>query len=209
MNAIGRSRMRRLLAIGLLVVPVAANVAHAQPQGSDRCEIKKIRATSSYASCRYLAEWRAVRSGNPVDFATCDDRLTRDWDKAERYQGVDCPDGRGPLATLQADAETHTDTVAVGILAPAAEDEEPCSAKKIRAAGQATRCRLNAEAKALAKNDGRFPQFTRCSLKLNRNWARAEGQGGADCPGGSGVLADVTTEVETYTDSVRTQFEAP
>lgn len=102
-----------------MTTALAATLVPAPPPTKDgrTCGASKQKAAGKYGSCRLKAASKSVKTGNPVDFSKCEDKLTTTFSKAEVKGGMDCPtssDVEAIRAQVTGDADTIAQTVAGG-----------------------------------------------------------------------------------------------
>jgi hypothetical protein len=75
--------------LGIFGVLAFSGLAHADD--ATKCEAAKNKIAGKYALCRQTAEAKAIRTGNPPDYSTCDARFSAQWARAETNGGGQCP----------------------------------------------------------------------------------------------------------------------
>lgn len=100
-------RERTIGALALLILATAtAGPAVAQTDRAKRCEAGKLLAAGQYDLCRAQAGAKAVRKDTTPDYAACDARLVKKWQKLETKAQGDCPT-TGDVELLQLQALRH------------------------------------------------------------------------------------------------------
>jgi hypothetical protein len=95
-------------ALVALTITVAPPMAVAL-EGADKCEATQLKRTAKYAACLLKAEARAVTATEAplrsaalaADTTKCDERLTKQMDKAEEAAGLGVCPNEGGTATVQ------------------------------------------------------------------------------------------------------------
>jgi hypothetical protein len=102
--------MMRKIAGMLGVLGALGLVGFAHADDATKCEAAKNKIAGRYALCRQKAEAKAIKSGNPPNYAACDARFGARWVPAETNGGGQCPtigDQASERAELTANAD-HT-----------------------------------------------------------------------------------------------------
>lgn len=176
--------MRAPLLASLLLVAAAAVAAPAAPS---RCAGRKLTALAADASCLLAVEARAARKAsapNEAKRARCRTRLAKAFGKAEAKPP--CPT-QGDANTLQELADAFVAdlgaSLAVGV--PSA-----CQASKLKAAGKAARCQLEARAKAAKKGKPLDAgKAEACRSRLEKRFAKNERKRACSTSGDAGAVA--------------------
>jgi len=106
----------RFAAYALITITVAAGNAQAATD-SEKCSAAKMKAASKYAGCRLAADAKAKATGDPVDYAKCNEGQLKSWTKIEAKYPSGCPTS-GDQATVQADLSAATSCVASELAGP-------------------------------------------------------------------------------------------
>lgn len=85
-----RAALRRVTT-ALLTLFLLAGSAAAGPTKAERCQADKMSEAGKYGFCRLKESAKALKSGKPVDFTKCDDRLGRKWAVIETKGAGECP----------------------------------------------------------------------------------------------------------------------
>ena len=111
-----RISLRRALLIALLVCGGGALVAEraAAVTAADKCEAGKLDAVGKYILCRAKVEAKAVKTGDPQDYAKCDAKLGYKFPKLETTAAGQCP-SNGDLAAIQGQASQCVDDLALSL----------------------------------------------------------------------------------------------
>ena len=96
------------MAMGLWAGPVLA----ASP--AEKCEAAKNKVAGKYAFCRQKAQAKAIKSGNPVDYSTCDTKFGEKWASAETDGGGMCPTS-GDVTDVQDQVTADADFIALKV----------------------------------------------------------------------------------------------
>ena len=58
---------------------------------AEKCQADKLKRAGQYAACRLKAQSKALKTGEPVDFAACDQKLADKFGAAEAKYAAECP----------------------------------------------------------------------------------------------------------------------
>jgi hypothetical protein len=82
---------------------------------ADKCEAAKNKVAGKYAFCRQKAEAKAIKTGDPVDYSTCDEKYSDKWTQAEATAGMGVCPTEGDETAMQSFITQHTDDVAAAL----------------------------------------------------------------------------------------------
>jgi hypothetical protein len=167
-----------LVAFVVLAMAVASS-AQAGPTPSQKCQASKTRAAGKACDCRFGVASKALRSGDSPDFVKCQDNLFNAFAKANDKGGcpstAETPTVNTRLMTLVSDVSTALQTgSAVGDAAIR------CAADKLKAAGKKCACMHKVQATATQKAIA--PDFSKCEVKFDLAYAKAEAKAAGACP---------------------------
>ncbi len=100
-----------------------------------KCESAKLKEAGKYGSCRLNALSKSLVSGDPVDFAKCDEKINDKWQKAEDKAEGQCPT-TGDISTIRDEITEHTDLIKALLDGTGSGNEDP-DAVYVDAAGGA------------------------------------------------------------------------
>jgi hypothetical protein len=79
---------------------------------AQKCEAAKNKIAGKYAFCRQKAQAKAIKSGDPVDYSTCDTKFGEKWASAETAGGGTCPTS-GDVTDVQDQVTAEADFIAL------------------------------------------------------------------------------------------------
>ena len=79
---------------------------------AQKCEAAKNKIAGKYAFCRQKAQAKAIKSGDPVDYSTCDTKFGEKWASAETDGGGMCPTS-GDVTDVQDQVTAEADFIAL------------------------------------------------------------------------------------------------
>lgn len=80
---------------------------------ADKCEAAKLKIAGKYNFCRLKAEAKAIKTGDPVDYTTCDVKFSEKWDDTETKAGAGVCPTEGDLADIQDAVDDDAATIAL------------------------------------------------------------------------------------------------
>jgi hypothetical protein len=89
-----------------------AATAAAGPTDAQKCEAEKLKRTGKYAFCRMKADATAVTTGQPADYAQCDQKIVDKFGAAETRYGAACPTS-GDVGDIQSRGTVNTGFLAL------------------------------------------------------------------------------------------------
>jgi hypothetical protein len=98
------------ITIGTMILVWAGPVAAVTD--AEKCEAAKLKVAGKYNFCRLKAEAKAVKTGDPVDYTTCDSKYGLKWGIAETNGGGMCPTN-GDQTNVQDQITADADFIAL------------------------------------------------------------------------------------------------
>jgi len=97
--------------VGVLLL--AAGAGAVTP--AERCQASKLKTAGKYGFCRLKAESKSVKTGDPANYAKCDEKFSFKWGLAESSAGMGVCPSEGDEAALQAFITQHAGDVAAAL----------------------------------------------------------------------------------------------
>lgn len=116
--------MRRPLQIGALMASLLLAGAASGLTAARKCETAKLKEVGKYGFCRLKAEAKAVKTGDPPDYAKCLENYDLKWPAIESDGGGLCP-SNGDQTAIEAFIAQHSDDLAVALAGGALPSAKP------------------------------------------------------------------------------------
>jgi hypothetical protein len=84
-------RIKLHLAAAGALLAFAPTLALGAIDPAAKCQAVKLKLSGKYAACRLIEDSKAIKTGTPPDYTTCETRLSEAWAKVEAAYPTECP----------------------------------------------------------------------------------------------------------------------